>query len=162
VERARIIRAYWINGTQSWPILVKPREWVLRRVPDNTVQSASYPHWGYLEGNALRVTPPSVNDGVVRVTYQQIPLMTEDSDENPIKLTNEAVISFATSWVYKSLAMREDSLFWEQNGERALYDAVNADTDNSVIDFGMDMQGVDNTPFIEAWQDPFAGHSRSW
>lgn len=158
----RIIKAYWIAGTQSWPLLVKSREWASKRVPEPSALSTSKPQWGYLEGNRLKFMPGSVDAGVIRITYQPALTMTNDSDECPVPRLEESLVAFASGWLFASVQMFSQAQFWYGQANQSFMSIMMADVDQPAIEYSMDERGVDDAPFIEPYLDPFAGHRGTW
>ena len=159
----RVFAAYWINGTSSWRIWGRSREWVRRRIPNvDATPTPSYPEWGYLEGNVLNLAP-AVNDaGIVRITYQYVPELVNDTDSNPLPLLDEALVSYSTAWVFKSVQMWNEANFWESNYNVVLGYAITADEAQPFDEKHFDIRGDWATPGIEPAYDPFAGHNLSW
>lgn len=158
----RLIAAYWINGTQSWPLLVKTREWVSARVPEGSAMNTSQARWAYLEGNKLKFVPGTTDDGIIRITYQPTLSMVDDSDENPVAMLDEALISFATGWVFASIHMLDIATYWYNQANQAFMDMMLADQDQPAIRHVIDERGSDDKPFIEPYLDPFAGFHSNW
>lgn len=159
----RIYAAYWINGTGSWRIMGRSREWVVRRVPNiDASPTPSYPTWSYLDGNTLHFVPGANDEGQIKVTYQYVPTMVEDADENPVPLLDEAIISYSTSWVFKSVQLWNEANFWESNYQNALQLAIDADRSQPFDEKRFDQRGEGNEPFIEPYLDPFQGHNMGW
>ena len=158
----RVIAAYWINGTQSERLIVKSREWVNRRIPDAQSYSTSYPKWAYLEGNRLNFVPGSTDTGIIRITYQPSLSMVDDADENPVPSLDEAIIAFATGWVFASIEKFEAAQWWYSQANQAFNDVMMTDTEQPAIQHSFDQKSPEETSFIEPYLDPFAGHFTGW
>lgn len=159
----RVFAVYWINGTQSWRIFGKSREWILRRVPNiDATPTPSYPQWGYLEGSRLKFVPGTSVEGVIRITAQFLPTLTNDVDENPVPGTDEAIIAYATSWLFKSVQDWQAASYWEQNYQSALMLAIDADQVQPFDEKFFDERGDDNRSWLPPEYDPFAGHMSGW
>lgn len=157
--------AIWLadaTSTQSWPIWVKTKEWIYRRYPNPASVVASYPYIGYIENNRLNVFPFASVAGIIRLSYDAKLALVNNSDENTIVGLDRVLISFGTAYVFKSIQLFAEAQQWEADGTTALEEAVVADNKDSAEVFQADWDSREPAPFIEPWQDPFAGHRTSW
>lgn len=151
VEEARII-----DGTSSRSLLVRPKSWLLQRVPDPSSRSHSRPCYAYLEGLRLYMIPyPDVDYTVSYTYYKKHPTLTADSDETLIRGIDGAVAAYAAFWVFNSIEKAEDANRWYQTFMARLESAKRLDAGNSVVK--REATPTQGQPYLgpDYWLDPF-------
>lgn len=164
-DLVNIREARWLTNltsTQSWPIIIKTKDWIVQRFPNVASLTTSYPYIGYIEGGVFNTVPGATVDGILRITYDRTQVFENDDASTIIPICDEAIIAFGTAWVLKSLMLFAEASQWEMTGDRALMRAITVDDrDNEIFGTMNSNSGVDQ-PFIEPYLNPFAGLRRSW
>ena len=112
--------------------------------------------------------PKSDASYTLRYTYQRDPdyvedtLFNIDSDHNPIQILDNALISFATGYLFNSLEQFQSGQIWMQKYEVDLAKAISFDERNPVHN----RRFQPHQPLVDMsrvspnyWNDPFVGHS---
>ncbi len=118
----KLLEVRYMNDLLSYTLPIKNREWVTRRYPDLDALSSSYPIHCYQEGSKIYVAPRSAFDVSLRLQYTTLPSFDATDDGSSlspaIPLIDRYLISYATSWVFKSLQLFNEAGQW-------MADAVN-------------------------------------
>lgn len=153
---ARIAEIRVIDGTNSRSLLVRPKTWLVQRCPDAASRSTSRPTYGYLEGRTLHVIPWSDTTYTIRYTYFKLhPTLDTNTSEVLIRHAEQAVVAYATYWVFKSIEKHEDAQQWLATSEALIMSAKKIDQSNSVVlklATPRDEPGLD---YGDYWLDPF-------
>jgi len=145
-----------IDGTQSRPLRIRPKTWLIKRVPDPSSRSTGRPTYGYIEGKRLYVIPIPDAEYTIRYTYFKVhPDLSSDSDEVLIRGIDGAVVAYATYWVFHSLEKTEDAKVWYQTYEMQLRSTVKLDSMNPAIEQAADQRGNEFDLSGDYWLDPF-------
>jgi hypothetical protein len=129
VEITRL-RMYDSSDDKSNAVLLEllSKKFVLDQYPDLSVGSSNEPAVAFVENQVLTFVPPTSQDRVIEVSYHSLTTaLTEDSDENPYSGTDNALIAWVTSYVYKSLQMTEDAMLWMRTYEDAMEKVIKSD-----------------------------------
>lgn len=154
---ARIVEIRVMDGLQSQPLEVRPKTWLITRVPDPSSHAVGRPCHGYLEGTTLHVLPWADDDYDLNYTYfRRHPELSASTDEVLIRCASSAVVSYAIYWVFKSIEKHEDAREWMASYGHHLASAIKVDKANSVVRFQADEHGTLGRYPGSYWLDPFA------
>lgn len=95
--------------------------------PDDENLRTGRPIYAYEEMGQLFMIPSPANEYTIEVTYDVLETLDATSDSPSSVNLDEALIAYATSYVYKSIQMLTDASYWDQQYERALAIAMRAD-----------------------------------
>lgn len=154
---ARIIEVRVMDDSQSRPLIVRPKSWIIQRVPDPSSRSPARPCYGYLQGTSLFVVPyADVNYDIHYTYYRLHPELTASTDEVLIRLADNAVAALATHLTFKSIEKHEDAAQWLNSYGQYLASAMKIDKSNSVVQHKADQHQDGGTFSPDYWLDPFA------
>lgn len=119
--------------------------------PDLNVASRGIPSTCFVSGGNIIFDVPLNADKIVRMLADSfVPTLEDDDDPNPLPRTDNAVVAWATSYVFRSIEMFENSREWERIYGQALRFAVVNDRRHPGVK--LQMRGA-MTP-QERWYDP--------
>lgn len=163
VHEARII-----DGTSSYPILLKTKKWITDRWPNIDGDSKGKPVRAYVEGSNLYLQPQCDDSYTVRLTVTKYPTLASDSDTLSIPGVDECVINWCTAYVLRSYEKFQEAVQWERRFETALKFAMKDDRARDAVDFRAEDSnsvanrvGYGNVQSSEPWLDPFYG-TNNW
>jgi len=116
-----------INDTSSYALRVRDEKWVTDRWPNRAADASRKPDYVFSDGTNIGFDAPLDADYTVRITYYTLPTFVDDDTTNPIPLAEDAIVYFATEFLYNSMEMKERGLYWKTMGEIALAKAVARD-----------------------------------
>lgn len=153
---ARVSEVRLIDDTNSRPLRIRPKTWLVTRFPSPESRSSGRPIYGYIEGQLLYVMPLPDQAYKVRYTYYRLhPALNEATSEVLIRGADKAVAAYATFWVFQSLEKSADAERWLAIYERLVDSAKKVDMANSAIK--QEATGRDDV--VESgndyWLDPF-------
>jgi hypothetical protein len=155
VVEARILTSDALSNS----IVLKSKEWVVSRYPDISSLEGGRPVLGYIEQQKLYVYPASDDDYTIYLTIESTPSLSSDSTENPIPGTDMCLISWATSFVFNSLALTSFASIWDKKYTDSLLLAVRGDTRNGQVKQMMPLKSIgdedETLPSPTPWLDPF-------
>jgi len=102
-----------IDGTNSYPLPIFIKEFVVKRFPDVATMAAARPACGYLQGKTLHVVP--ITDQAYNFAYSYYrnhPALVADSDLILFDGADAAVTAYGSYWVFLSLQQSEDAAGW--------------------------------------------------
>lgn len=154
-DAVRLTELRVLDGTSSYHLQLRAKEWVVRRWPLTSSLNRAKPAWGYLEGKTLHVVPEADKAYTIGYSYCRLhPALTDDSDPLLIDAADAAVVAYAIYWVWFSLEQPETATSWKAVFEDELADAIKADHSSATEIFLL--------PYNEAtpvqpnyWLDPF-------
>lgn len=159
---ARVSEVRVMDGLQSKPLLVRPKAWLLKRVPDPSARSTGRPCYGYLQGTTLFFVPLSNDSYEIRYTYCRLhPALATSTDAVLIRGADAAVVAYTIYWVFKSIEKHEDASMWLDTYNRELSDAAKIDRGNTVTQHKADQHRAGHYPgdgvtsWSEYWLDPW-------
>ena len=124
----QLIEARLINGTSSYPLEIKTKNWMSSRFPNAADDSEGIPLYGFLEGGNLYFYPISNGSYTIRYTICEKPSFDEsDSVLNPIPALDNYLICFATAYTMRSLQMFDFADIWDRKANEALQVAIIGD-----------------------------------
>ena len=161
----RLSEARLIDGSSSYKLQIRNKNWIKRKFPDISSMSSGKPVFGYIQGTTLFFLPPTDTALDIEYSYFRMhPNFTDDTTESLIQQADEALISYTTYWIFKSLQMHDDAREWFADYQVQLADAKQSDispAEESISD--PRSRGVSSSSGANAWLDPFvfstAGHS---
>ncbi len=110
----QLLEVRLINGTSSYPIVVKTKKWLVDRWANIADHAAGRPVYGYIENSDLFLYPISDGSYTVRITVTTAPTFSSsDATENPIPVLDMALVCFATAFVMRSIQMFEYAAPWD-------------------------------------------------
>lgn len=143
---------------------LKLKSWVLERYPDLGEQLAvNLPAVVFREGTTLVFVPPATQDYTVRVTYRRLfPAIGDDDEPTDLTLTN-AIVAWATSYVFRSIEEFLSADRWLGEYERSLRLAITADRARGEVHQHEGFVDEPYEPAANPWQDPFnSGRTGGW
>jgi hypothetical protein len=157
-DMRRLSEVRLIDGLNSYRIIVLPKTKFSRFYPNPTALSSSKPRFAYLQGTTLHFAPPPDSTYTVTYSYYVIPAdMTDDAHTTSIPQADEAVISYAVYWMFKSMEKHDDAVQWLGDYEDQLKDARRVDRSSATQEMAIRRRagGPINEDY---WIDPFIGH----
>lgn len=160
VSHVRQVRLIDIESAASSNTLdLRTEKWVTDRFPSQMIQTPSRPAVAYETGGTLVFVPPANKQYTIEVmTIFLFPKIDEAVGMFPTTL-DEALVAYATAYVFKSTQQYEDAQFWNGEYEKALVHAIRQDRRNS-HKHDMEGQDYDQSTGLEPYLDPFA--KRDW
>lgn len=156
-DTARIIEIRLMDDSQSRPMCIRPKKWLMDRCPDPSSTSQRRPYYGYLQGTTLYFVPFPDNTYTVKYTYCRLhPALSAATDPVLIRGADRAVQAWATYWIFKSIEKHEDAKEWLSAYEMQLRAAERLDKDNPVVKHVADQHQAPNVVWDSYWLDPFA------
>lgn len=153
---ARVSEVRVIDGTQSYPLVVKDKSWIVEKCPSPESFASAKPTYGYLSGTRLYLVPSPDDVYTLRYSFYQLePDLTGSSSELTIRYAGAAVAAWATHWVFMSLEKHEDAGVWLAKYKELLKSAKRADSDNPAIRREAEPRGAQQTMRPDFWNDPF-------
>lgn len=144
------------SSTNGWRLQLRSKYWVTNRLPNLGVQLSSTPFAAYTEGNYIVVAPPSSRDLTLRVVYtQQFEALDEDAAEPAVNTIVNAIIAWATAYVFRSIEEFASADQWMREYGRALQHAITADRRRGETFVASPFRAVESEPIIDPWLDPF-------
>lgn len=150
-------------GSNSQKLQISSKKVVVGLYPSVTDYPSSQPQVGYFDGNRLFFYPKANKAYTIRFTIskQVGDDFDSDSKENPIRILDNALISYATAYLFMGLEQFDAGALWMRRYEIDLTKAIAVDERNPARDLHfrphqalVDMSRL--TP--EYWKDPFVGH----
>jgi len=124
----QLLEARLIDGTASYPLVIKTKKWLVDRFPNIAEGPIGKPQYGYIEKNDLFLYPISDGSYSVRITVSTNPsFLSLDATENPIPVLDIALVCYATSYVMKSIQMFEYAAPWDLEFKNLLTSAILGD-----------------------------------
>ena len=155
-DLTRLMEVRLIDDTNSRPLLIRNKSWLVNRFPNIESQSSARPVYGYMQGTTLFVLPVPNSNYTVRYSYYRLhPALATDVDEILIRHADGAVAAYATFWVFKSLERHADAKEWLGTYVALLNSAKRVDKDNTAVKIKADQRGQDMPQVGEYWLDPF-------
>ena len=152
----RLTEVRWIDGLNSSRIVIQPKTWIIRLYPAPDELPSGVPLFGYLQGLRLYLVPP-VAEADYTIRYSYYPLhadLSDDTTETTIPQADEAVIAYATYWVFKSLEQHDDAERWLIDYRLRLVDAKRMDL-SSAVDYAGRPRGLGDPVSANYYLDPF-------
>jgi hypothetical protein len=153
---ARVIEVRVMDDNQSKPLIVRPKTWIIQRVPDPASRSPARPCYGYLQGANLYVIPYADEEYEISYTYYRLhPELSASTDEVLIRGADNAVAALATHLTFKSIEKHDDAAQWLNSYGQYLASAIKLDKSNSVVQHKADQHGDSGPYTTDYWLDPF-------
>jgi len=158
---SNLVEVRLINGTQSYPIAIKSKVWMVERWANISANNETFPSMGYEEGGLFYLFPVPDDAYTIRVTTVGEPAdFAGDSTENPVPILDYSLICWASAFLFDSLEQFDRGTMWKQRAERALRLAVSREKKTRKIYQHSDRRSGlvenDRYPYIEPYKDPFA------
>lgn len=134
-----VIEIRMLDGIRSYPMVLEDKATVLRRVPNPPVMPPSRPYYLYRETDSagndnLYFVPLTVAAFTIDATIDfGATIGPEDDDESNIPDADEAVVAFATSYVFKSIGDTESAGLWEAQFNQAAARLILSDQDRPAL-----------------------------
>jgi hypothetical protein len=133
-----------LASTTSYPLTIKDKRWIVQRWPNPAIDPQSKPEYGYVENGAFYFIPYSNGDYVISGTVYKDPAPFDDSSQAlAVDGSEEAVIAYCTSYVFRSIQQYDAAREWQANYIAALETLKKEDRRNPGIDFSVDDVGND-------------------
>jgi hypothetical protein len=155
------VRLFETSGTTAWDLEVRRKSWLTGKYPNPEAYSPGKPVFAYLEARRLYLYPIPDAAYPVRYTYYKIHAdLSSDSSSSDLRFVDQAVIAFATAWVFQSLQQHDDAKRWFGTYAAFLASAKGADGDNSAVKFAAESRPDEYADSerlqSEYWLDPFS------
>jgi hypothetical protein len=145
-------------STTSYPLTIRDKRWIVQRWPNPAIDPQSKPEYGYVENGAFYFVPYSNGDYVISGTVYKDPAPFDDSSQAlAVDGSEEAVIAYCTSYVFRSIQQYDAAREWQANYIAALDVLKKEDRRNPGIDFSVDDASNDvmNKATGSYWLNPF-------
>lgn len=129
----RVVEARLIDSTvgteqASWTIGVFSKEDLVLEFPAPELVTASKPLYMYEEAGSMVMIPKSDGSYTIRYTYLKKPsVLAADTDSPDITTVDEALVAYATSYVFNAVQQFEEGRAWRAQYEVALRNAIKED-----------------------------------
>jgi len=119
------------------------RSQMLKKDPElNGGSQSGKPILAWQESNTLQLYPKVNNDYTLELGYFALEALEEDSTSTNVAELDDAIVSWVTHYVYKSINMIQESAVWKQSYETAIKHAkINSSSKPGEI---RQMQGAKN------------------
>jgi len=127
-----------VTGAQV--VNVYSKSYLVQNFPalgDEDTSSSGKPTIAYEQNGQLFFVPRSNGSYTLELTYDSIELLEETTDSPASANLDEALIAYATAYVYKSIQMLSDAQFWNVEYERAFDITRRADSSRTAQKRGM-------------------------
>jgi hypothetical protein len=105
-----------------------PKSTLTRMYPSEQSTVSGRPCYGYVESGELHFMPPASMDFTLLVTRDsKQPELVSVTDTTLSPTIDNVIVSWATSYLYRSIGMYRDAQYWSGEYERALLEAVRGD-----------------------------------
>lgn len=157
----QVIEARLIDGTLSYPFIVKSKKWVTSRWPNISEDNTGKPTLGYIEGDSLYLYPVSSGSYKIRATVVSFPdPLIENGDVPGIKNVDSVLTAYATSEVFASMQDFESAGWWLGKFERRIQEAIRSDQKETANDLIVDPSpSTSRSTGTQPWLDPFTGRT---
>lgn len=109
----RLTEVRFLDGLSSYKLQIRPMAWVVKMFPDLSIYSKGRPRYGYLQGTTLHFIPKSDSTNTIKYSYYKLNAdLTDDTTNISILHAGEAVIAYATYWVFRALQLHDDANQW--------------------------------------------------
>jgi hypothetical protein len=143
-----------MDGLNSYSIIVRPKTWLVQHFPDSTAFSSGKPQYAYLQGTTLFLVRPPDDTYTIRYSYYRLhPDLTDDVTSTLIPQADEALISYTTYWVFKSIEKHEDAQQWLADYTIQISDAKRVDRSSAIQNLATPRGSQSIGP--DYWVDPF-------
>lgn len=125
---AAILELRLINGTQSYPLPLYPKQTVVEFFPNTDAWSTGYPIASYEETGSLYLAPRPTSAWVVRGTFKSNPAaLVLPQDEPAVPDIEDALVAFATGKLFASVEKMDIGNYWNGIFEKALATLIEGD-----------------------------------
>lgn len=117
------------QGDNVYEFEMRTKSWVLMRWPKLSVVPSSIPAVGYEDKAQGKIffAPPADGTYTLRLHYSTVLSLPEDTDSLPLPTLDEAVIAYATSYIFKGIEKFEEANIWMGDFISAYREAKHAD-----------------------------------
>jgi hypothetical protein len=155
-----------LDGSQPYQLVLKTKGFIRDRWPDTSQLAAGDPEVGYIEGSNLYVLPKASSDLSLRWTVEKnLTEFSTDSDTCECPLLDEALIAWASCFIFKLTQQLEDAAVWNGTYEMALQSAISEDRKIGGVDIRAQefvrASSTERSVVINPY-DPFSGLRRSY
>ena len=157
-DTRRLSEVRVIDGLNSYRLIVFPKTKFSMMYPNPTALSNQKPRVAYLQGTTLHMAPPPDSTYTIKYSYYKLHAdFTDNVTETDIPQADEAVVSYAIYWIFKSIEQYDSAVRWFADYEDQLKDAKRVDLSSAitVIATPRPSRTSINPDF---WVDPFVGH----
>lgn len=124
LREARVIN---IQNTQLVSILeLRDQQWILERFESPSTMIGR-PTFGYIQNRSLYIVPKAQESYDLRMSYTRLPTLVSDTDSVEITGLDEALVAYATAFVFRSVQLFQDAQTWMTEFYRALDSAIQHD-----------------------------------
>ena len=144
------------QSSVSYRLGIKPKVWVVDRVPDVDQLTNSKPTWGYVEGGTLNFAPPADAAYKVYITYYKLPSdFDSDSTSNPISTADMPLIAWTSAYIFDQIQEQEEAIVWRGRFEQDLRTSILADDRKPAITPQVESYSESKLQVATPWLDPF-------
>jgi len=155
-----LLEARIIDGQLSYALDIRSKLWLVKRWPNISALAEAKPSKGYVEGSKLYLYPVSDGDYDVYFTITKIPSFSDDSTDNTIPELDNALVYWASAFVFQSLKMIPEAREWFSMAEKEFIEAKRTDMrDNRKLKHVGFNEDVEDLHTVYAYLDPFAKES---
>lgn len=109
----QVTSARLIDSTSSYPMEIKPADWVTDRFPNPSADSTGRPYYGYVQGGYFYFVPYSDDDYSITLSVKLVPnALSDDADYPTVKYIDRCIVAWATYYVYQSMQQYQDAKYW--------------------------------------------------
>lgn len=158
-----VVSVSLINGQQSYPVGLRSKEWFVKTYPNpSALVTGNTPRHAYVEGSSLYFAPTSNGTYAIRLDVNQWPTdFASDASTPSITGSDEALIAFATAYVFKSIGEIEEATIWNGEFNQAAVTLIgDDDRQPGVTHVAEPVNAGLGMSLVESPDDPFAGFSR--
>lgn len=155
-----LVEARYINGTASWPLEHKTKQWLTDRWPNISSLSKTKPEKCYIENDDLFLFPTVDDNYTIRITYVKEPTnFASDIAENPIPVLDLALIAWGTYYLLLHLEKFQAAGVWLSLSDQQVLEAIRSDKRLGVkFQYDAGRTVVTDAANPNSYLDPFAGH----
>lgn len=139
------------DGLNSWTIELRSKKWLLEQYPLPSALPAGRPAYCYEENGTLYFSSKFNAGFTIDVTLMNYEAFVNDADTLLyLPQVDNALVSYATSYTFRSLQQFEEAATWDMQYQRELRIALRADRRNN----GQVVSALPREPTTN-WQNPY-------
>jgi len=153
-----LIEVRLIDSTNSYPVEVKTKEWVVKKFPNIADGSSDRPRYVYVEGANLYMAPKNNGTYTLTMTYGiavSSSYFTTDVTVNPVPDLDNALVFYAAAFTFEQMELPSTSDRWYAQANTAFQKAVRANRRNNVVHRVEAFPEAERIYTTERWRDPF-------
>lgn len=139
-----------------YPVELWSKTHVVQKYPDEGNSSTGRPLVAYEDTGQLWLAPKADKQYIVRVDTFRLHPELKPSEQPLVQAVDNAIVAWATAYVFRSIQMYEDANQWMQEYARAMGLALKAERRTHFKRVLRPVNEQIPMPRIEPWLDPFA------